>query len=125
MKQVLVIEDDIDNLGLIRLALQRSGYQVAGATTGSEGVRLACETPFTFIVLDINLPDLDGFEVLRRIKKGGESSGSPLVAVTSNAMAGDRERCLNAGCAAYFEKPIDPVTIVDQIHAAIGLKGEL
>lgn len=123
MKQVLVIEDNPDNLGLIRLALERAGYQVMSAANGMDGVRLACEKIPFLIVIDINLPDIDGYEVARRIRQSAVDGKIPIVAITSNAMMGDREKAIRAGCTAYFEKPIDPITIIDQIHAAIGLGG--
>lgn len=121
MKQVLVIEDNMDNLGLIRLALQRVGYRVISAATGTDGIRLASQLSLAFIIVDINLPDTNGYEVTKCIKRCGPNSTVPIVAITSSAMRGDRDKCLEAGCDAYFEKPIDPITIVDQIHAAIGL----
>lgn len=120
MKQVLVIEDNPDNFGLIRLALVRSGYQVVSAATGTDGVRLALELAPALIIIDINLPDIDGYEVTRRIRRACADVTIPIVAITSNAMLGDREKTMEAGCTAYFEKPIDPITIVDQIHKAIG-----
>ncbi len=122
MKQVLVIEDNSDNFGLISLALERAGYQVILAATGTDGVRLALELNPALILVDINLPDFDGYEVTRRIRRS-LADGIPIVAITSNAMMGDREKCIDAGCNAYFEKPIDPITIVDRIHAALGWTG--
>jgi two-component system cell cycle response regulator DivK len=122
MKQVLVIEDNSDNFGLISLALERAGYQVILAATGTDGVRLALELNPALILVDINLPDFDGYEVTRRIRKS-RADEIPIVAITSNAMMGDREKCIEAGCNAYFEKPIDPITIVDRIHAALGWTG--
>jgi CheY-like chemotaxis protein len=121
MRQVLVIEDNTDNLGLIRIALERAGYQVVFAATGTDGVRIALESDPSLIIVDINLPDFDGYEVTRRIRQSCANRAIPIVAITSNAMMGDREKTIEAGCTAYFEKPIDPLTIVDQIHAAIGI----
>lgn len=120
MKQVLVIEDNLDNFGLIRLALERAGYRVVLAANGTDGVRLALESEFDLIIVDINLPDFDGYEVTRRIRRSPLDGTIPIVAITSNAMMGDREKCIEAGCTAYFEKPIDPLTIVERIHGAIG-----
>ncbi len=123
MKKVLVVEDNKDNLRLITYALRREGYEVVSAETGEDGVRMAIgERPF-FIVMDINLPGIDGLETIRRIR-ASESDGSiPIVALTSYAMEGDRKRIMDMGCNAYFEKPIDPLTIVDKIEKALGLKG--
>lgn len=121
MKQVLVIEDNRDNLGLIRFALERAGYTVSAAETGASGVSLSLAASFDLIIVDINLPDFDGYEVTRRIRQASQDKAVPIVAITSNAMAGDREKTLAAGCDGYFEKPIDPITIVEQIEKAIGM----
>lgn len=120
MKNVLVIEDNKDNLRLITYALKRSGYGVIAAETGELGIELALkEIPF-FIVVDINLPGIDGFEVTKQLRCFEATSTIPIVAITSHAMVGDRERVMGAGCNGYFEKPFDPLTIVEKIHAAIG-----
>jgi CheY-like chemotaxis protein len=120
-KKVLVIEDNKDNMRLIVYALERSGYEVVPAWTGEEGVELAMkERPF-FIIVDIGLPGIDGVEVTRRIRNSPINGEVPIVAITSFAMAGDADRILKAGCTAYFEKPIDPLTIIEKIHKAIGL----
>ncbi|MBI5056539.1 MAG: response regulator [Nitrospirae bacterium] len=122
MKKVLVIEDNADNLRLITYALERSGYEVVPAATGEEGIELASSLRPFFIIVDINLPGIDGLETTRRIRNMEAGRGIPVVAITSFAMQGDMERILAAGCNAYFEKPIDPLTIVDRIHKSIGLK---
>jgi CheY-like chemotaxis protein len=124
MKKVLVIEDNLDNMRLISYALHRNGYAVVSADTGEEGVELAIrEIPY-FIIMDINLPGIDGLEATRRIRASEADGNVPIIAITSFAMYGDRDKVLEAGCTAYFEKPIDPLTIVEKIHAAIGVKGE-
>lgn len=123
MKKVLVIEDNQDNMRLITYALERSGYEVIAAVTGEEGVELAIrELPF-FIIMDINLPGIDGLEATRRIRSSKADGTIPIIAITSFAMYGDRDKVLEAGCTAYFEKPIDPLTIIDKIHAVIGVTG--
>lgn len=125
MKTVLVIEDNPDNLRLITYALEHAGYNVISAETGEEGVEVAIrERPF-FIVMDINLPGIDGLEATRRIRASEADGSIPIIAITSFAMSGDRDMVVAAGCNAYFEKPIDPLTIVDRIHAAIDLQGNL
>ncbi|MBA4374311.1 MAG: response regulator [Thermodesulfovibrio sp.] len=122
MKRVLVIEDNKDNLQLITYALERSGYQVISALTGEEGVELAIrEKPF-FIIMDINLPGIDGIETTRRIRISAPHGDMPIVAITSYAMSGDMKRIIESGCNAYFEKPIDPLTIVDKIHERLGIR---
>lgn len=116
MKRALVIEDHPDNLRLMEYALRHAGYEVVAAMSGEDGVRMALESSFAFIVTDINLPGLDGYEVVRRIRRSPAHGAVPIIAITSHAMAGDRERILGCGCNGYFEKPIDPLTIVARIH---------
>jgi two-component system, cell cycle response regulator DivK len=123
MKRVLVIEDNSDNLRLITYVLKKASYEVIPAETGEAGVELAlCESPH-FIIIDINLPDIDGFTVTQRIRSSENGRKVPIIAITSHAMLGDRERVLAAGCSGYFEKPIDPLTIMDRIHEVIAAHG--
>lgn len=121
MKNVLVIEDNSDNMRLITYALKRSGYEVISAGSGEEGVEIFRKERPSLVIVDINLPGIDGFEVTRRIRNSEGGDAVPIVAITSHAMLGDRELVFSAGCTAYFEKPIDPITIVDKIHQAIGV----
>jgi len=121
MKKVLVIEDNRDNMRLITYALERSGYKVVPAETGEEGIELAIRERPCFIIMDINLPGIDGLETTRRIRASEADGEIPIIAITSFAMYGDRDKVLDAGCTAYFEKPIDPLTIVDKIHTLLGL----
>jgi two-component system cell cycle response regulator DivK len=123
MKKVLVIEDNPFNMRLITYALERSGYEVIPAWTGEEGVEHALKEVFSFVIMDIDLPGIDGFEATRRIRNSKANGKIPIVAITSFAMTGDSDKGLKAGCTAYFEKPIDPLTIMDKIHEAIGIKG--
>jgi CheY-like chemotaxis protein len=120
MRKVLVVEDNGDNLRLITYALQRYGYEVISAETGMRGVELAIAERPAFIIMDINLPDIDGLEATRRIRKSGANGTIPIIAITSYAMSGDMDLVLAAGCTGYFEKPIDPLTIMDRIHELLG-----
>lgn len=122
MGKVLVVEDNKDNLRLITYALQRHGYEVIAADTGARGIELAISERPSFIIMDINLPDIDGFEATRCIRESDANGDIPIIAITSYAMVGDMDRILAAGCTGYFEKPIDPLTIIDKIHAV--LEGE-
>lgn len=123
MKKVLVVEDNSDNLRLITYSLRRSGYEVIAADTGLRGVELAIAERPVFIIMDINLPDIDGLEATRRIRHSGADGTIPIIAITSNAMTGDMDLVLAAGCSGYFEKPIDPLTIMDKIHALLAQTG--
>jgi len=120
MKKVLVVEDNADNLRLITYALRRCDYEVIAAETGVKGVELAIAERPAFIIMDINLPDIDGLEATRRIRRSGANGSIPIIAITSYAMTGDMDMVLAAGCTGYFEKPIDPLTIMDKIHALLG-----
>jgi CheY-like chemotaxis protein len=122
VKTILVVEDNKDNLQIITYALQRAGYEVIAAETGEEGVALAITRRPFFIVMDINLPGIDGIEATQRIRASAIGSTIPIIAITSYAMRGDREKILAAGCNGYFEKPFDPITIVAQIHEIIGVE---
>jgi CheY-like chemotaxis protein len=122
MKRVLVIEDNRDNLKLISYVLQRHGYAVDTAENGEEGVLLADELEVSFILMDIDLPGIDGLETTRQIR-AAQGDAVPIIAITSLAMAGDRERILAAGCNGYFEKPINPLTIMDDIHRVLEAQG--
>jgi len=119
MKTVLLVEDNADNSRLITYALHRCGYEVITAETGMKGVEMAIAERPAFIIMDINLPDIDGLETTRRIRRSSANGDIPISAITSYAMAGDMDKILSAGCSGYFEKPIDPLTIMDQIHALL------
>jgi CheY-like chemotaxis protein len=114
MKRVLVIEDNEKNMYLITFILEKMGHQVIQAKTGEKGVALALQEKPDLVLMDIQLPGIDGTEATRRIRA---SCNVPIIAVTSYAMAGDRERLLASGCNGYIEKPINPETIMDEIGA--------
>jgi len=120
MKTALIIEDDENNLMLITRLLEKSGYRTIGAETGIKGFDLALEKRPDFILLDIQLPDIYGTEVLKMIRESDIGESIPVIAVTSFAMAGDKERMLSAGCNGYIEKPIEPERIISQIRKLIG-----
>lgn len=105
---------------LITRLLEKSGYQTLQATNGMEGFEMALQRRPDFIILDIQLPDIDGIEVLHKIRSSEIGHSIPVIAMTSFAMAGDRERLLKAGCDEYIEKPIDPQRVISQIRSVIG-----
>jgi two-component system, cell cycle response regulator DivK len=117
---VLIIEDNEDNMVLISMLLHDAGYATEWAETGLKGVEMAQSVKPDFILLDIQLPDIEGTEVLNRIRASEDSKiRVPIIAVTSYAMAGDREKLLSAGCNGYIEKPIDPQQVINQIKSII------
>ena len=114
-KRILYIEDNELNRLLVRRLLEHAGFEVFEAGDGLKGVKSAEELKPDLILMDINLPIMDGFEATRQIKANPELKHIPIVAITSNAMQGDRERTLAAGCDAYICKPIDPDAFPEQI----------
>jgi two-component system, cell cycle response regulator DivK len=113
---VLVIEDNEQNMYLVNFILEKHGYQVIQASNGDEGVSQARQRKPDLILLDIQLPIMDGYAVARELRKNETLAKVPIVAVTSYAMPGDREHALAAGCTGYIEKPIDPDTFITQVE---------
>ena len=116
-KRILVIEDNEQNLYLVTFILEKHGYRVISAPNGSQGVTLARQEKPDLILLDIQLPEMDGYAVAKQLRLSHHLSDVPIVAVTSYAMAGDRERILAAGCTGYLEKPINPDTFIETVNA--------
>jgi two-component system, cell cycle response regulator DivK len=113
--RLLIIEDNAQNLYLMRFLLEKSGFSVIGAENGRLGIAAALRQTPAAILLDIQLPEMDGYAVCAELKKQAELAGVPIIAVTSYAMVGDREKILDAGATGYIEKPINPETFVDEI----------
>ncbi len=124
MKTVLIIEDNEQNLYLARFMLEQRGFRVEAAPDGPSGIVAALRHRPALILLDIQLPGMDGHEVARRLRSHVALMGVPIVAVTSYAMPGDRERILSAGCTGYVEKPINPETFLQEIEAFMAAQGE-
>jgi two-component system cell cycle response regulator DivK len=108
-KNILYIEDNPDNMVLVQRALEARGYQLLKAVNGLSGVEVAEREEVDLILLDINLPDIDGYEVARRLRKSTKSVllHTPIIAITANALKGDAEKALEAGCDVYMSKPIN------------------
>ncbi|MDP3619074.1 MAG: response regulator [Ramlibacter sp.] len=114
---ILLIEDNEQNRYLATFLLERRGHHVVTATTGAAGVETAPAMRPDIILLDIQLPGMDGYDVARSLRQIDFLGQTPIVAVTSYAMPGDREKCFAAGCDGYVEKPISPETFVDEVEA--------
>lgn len=114
-RTVLLIEDNAQNRYLATFLLERSGYRVVAAMDGPEGIRKALELLPDLVLLDIQLPAMDGYAVARALRAMPALARTPIVAVTSYAMVGDREKALEVGCNGYIEKPINPDTFVAEI----------
>ncbi len=115
-RKILIIEDNEQNLYLATFLLEQGGYEVITARSGPEGIDLATREHPVLILLDIQLPGMDGFQVLEQLRRNRALDQVPITAVTSHAMVGDRERCLTAGCDGYIEKPIDPDTFLYEVE---------
>lgn len=118
-KRILLIEDNAQNRYLANFLLEARGWEMVHAEDGPTGVALAGQIDPALILLDIQLPGMDGYAVAQALRSDPKLQAIPIVAVTSYAMAGDRERCLAAGCNGYIEKPIDPQTFAEEVERFI------
>ncbi len=116
---ILVIEDNEQNLYLMKFLLESHGFSVEGSRNGQDGIEAACRLRPAAILLDIQLPGMNGYAVAEKIREREALKSIPIIVVTSYAMAGDRERALAAGATDYIEKPIDPETFVTQVKQHI------
>lgn len=114
--KILLIEDNELNRYLATFLLEKKGYAVTCATDGPQGISMARELVPDLILLDIQLPSMDGYAVAKSLRAEGVLDKTPIVAVTSYAMPGDREKALEAGCNGYIEKPINPDSFVEEIR---------
>lgn len=113
---ILLIEDNEQNRYLATFLLEQHGYHIRAANDGPSGIALAQSMAPDLILLDIQLPLMDGYAVARALRAIDALKHTPIIAVTSYAMVGDREKCLDAGCNWYIEKPINPQTFVAEIQ---------
>ena len=113
---ILVVEDNERNLKLLRDVLEYAGYDVRVARTGEDGISLAASEPPDLVLMDLQLPGIDGMEALRRLRGSPQTADIPVVAVTAQAMKQDRERALEAGFNGYIEKPISVRAFPDQVR---------
>lgn len=122
---VLYIEDHPDNMTLVRRVLQSENYTLIEACTGLQGILLAETEDVDLILLDINLPDIDGYEVARRLRasKKIRLAELPIIAVTANAMKGDDQKILESGCNFYIAKPINIQELLDTVEGSIHTEG--
>lgn len=114
---LLIIEDNVQNFYMMRFLLEKNGFTVIGAETGREGIEKALRNKPDAILLDIQLPEMDGYAVAEELKRHKGLQGVPIIAVTSYAMVGDRDKIMGAGATGYIEKPINPDTFVFEIRS--------
>jgi len=113
--KILYIEDNPENRLLVRRILEAEGYNVVEAVDGPSGLDLAAASPPDLILLDINLPEMDGYELVGRLRQIPGLANTPIIALTAYALRGDRERILAAGCDGYIQKPIDVDSLAVQV----------
>jgi two-component system, cell cycle response regulator DivK len=118
-KRILIIEDHETNRRILRDLLTSAGYELSEAVTGEEGVTLAEAYRPDLILMDIQLPGLDGYEATRRIKANPALLHIPIIAVTSYALSGDEEKALGAGCEAYVSKPFSPRAVLAKVRECL------
>ena len=118
---ILCIEDHPDNMTLIRRIFQSDSYNLIEAKTGLQGLSIAESQNVDLILLDINLPDIDGYEVARRVRSSARSAlaHTPIIAVTANALKGDAQKAREAGCNMYMSKPINIIELLETVEALV------
>ena len=119
MPKILLIEDNEQNRDALARRLQRHGYDVIMAVDGQQGIAMAQSEIPDLILMDLNLPDVDGWEATRIIKETPETQAIPIMAMTAHAIAGDQERALQAGCDDYHAKPVEFLRLLEQIEALL------
>jgi two-component system cell cycle response regulator DivK len=119
MPKILLIEDNEQNRDALSRRLQRQGYDVIMAFDGKQGIALAQAELPDLVLMDLNLPDVDGWEATRQLKAAPETSAIPVMAMTAHAIAGDQERALQAGCDDYHAKPVEFPRLLTQIEALL------
>jgi CheY-like chemotaxis protein len=119
MPKVLLVEDNEDNRDMLSRRLEMNGYDVSLAVDGEEGVEMASSEAPDLILMDMSLPVMDGWEATRRIKANPATMSIPVIAFTANAMSGDREKALAAGCDDYDTKPVEMMRLLGKIEALL------
>ena len=117
--RILYIEDNHENRLLVRRIMEAEGYSMIEATDGPTGLEVAAQMQPDLILLDINLPEIDGYDLARRFRNTPGLQQVPILAITANVMKGDRERTLNSGCDGYIQKPIDVDRLPQQVRMAL------
>ena len=120
MARILLVEDNEMNRDMLSRRLARRGYAVEMAVDGPEGVTKAVAGGYDLILMDMSLPEIDGWEATRRIRAAEQGAPVPIIALTAHAMAGDREKALEAGCNDYDTKPVDLDRLLGKIQALLG-----
>jgi CheY-like chemotaxis protein len=120
MARILLVEDNEMNRDMLSRRLERKGFEVTMAVDGREGVERARAGGYDLILMDMSLPEISGWDAARQLRESPETKSVPIIALTAHAMAGDRERALEAGCNDYDTKPIELVRLLGKIEALLG-----
>jgi len=120
MAKILLVEDNEMNRDMLSRRLKKRGHEVVVAVDGQQGVSMASSDNPDIILLDMSLPVMDGWEAARLLKADDATSGIPIIALTAHAMAGDREKCLEAGCEDYDTKPVEFKRLLGKIESLLG-----
>jgi two-component system cell cycle response regulator DivK len=120
MARILLVEDNEMNRDMLSRRLERKGFQVTMATDGRQGVDMARAGGYDLILMDMSLPEIDGWEATRQLRAAPETKNVPIIALTAHAMAGDRDKALEAGCNDYDTKPIELPRLLEKIQALLG-----
>ncbi len=115
-ERVLIVEDNEKNMKLVRDVLQATGYRTLEATTGEEAVELALSQAPALVLMDVQLPGIDGVEALERLRRNERTASIPVLALTAQAMSGDHERFLEAGFDGYLAKPVDVGELIETVR---------
>ena len=122
--KILYVEDNDDNVYMLKNRLTRAGFTIIVATDGAQGVAMATSEQPDLILMDLTLPDIDGWEATRRLKADASTRAIPVIGLTAHAMAGDREKVIEAGCDDYDTKPVELPRLLQKIEALLGRPGE-
>lgn len=122
MARILLIEDNEMNLDMLSRRLERRGFEILIAVDGAQGVETARQERPDLILMDMSLPVMDGWEATRRLKADPDMRHIPVIALTAHAIAGDRERCLAAGCDEYESKPVKFPRLLEKIQIMLGIE---
>ncbi len=123
MPKILLVEDNEMNRDMLSRRLQRKGFEVEMATDGRQGVTMAQAAPYDLILMDMSLPEIDGWEAARQLRAAPSTQQVPIIALTAHAMSGDREKAIEAGCDDYDTKPIELERLLGKMRALLDRNG--
>ena len=123
MPKILLVEDNEMNRDMLSRRLARKGFEVAIAVDGRQGVEMAQAAPYDVILMDMSLPEVDGWDATRQLRAAPATKSVPIIALTAHAMSGDREKAIEAGCDDYDTKPIELDRLLGKIQSLLGRNG--